>query len=157
MANVQLRKIIESDLDTFFEQQLDHAANQMAAFTAKDPTDYDGFQLKWEKILADVAIVVRTIIYKGQIAGNILSHGWFGDPEVSYWIGKKFWGLGIATEALAIFLKVEGKRPLFARAAKDNIASIRVLEKCGFVKFGEDSGFANARGQEIDEILLRLD
>jgi RimJ/RimL family protein N-acetyltransferase len=47
-------------------------------------------------------------------------------------------------------------RPLHARAAADNIASVRVLEKCGFVVTGHDRGFANARGTEIDEVLLTL-
>jgi RimJ/RimL family protein N-acetyltransferase len=45
---------------------------------------------------------------------------------------------------------------MYARVAKDNLASRRVLEKCGFTVIGEDKGFANARGQEIDELLLEL-
>ena len=32
----------------------------------------------------------------------------------------------------------------------------RVLAKCGFEVTGEDIGFANARGQEIEEFVLRL-
>jgi RimJ/RimL family protein N-acetyltransferase len=47
-------------------------------------------------------------------------------------------------------------RPLRARAAADNAGSIRVLEKCGFVVTGRDRGFANARGEETDEVLLTL-
>jgi RimJ/RimL family protein N-acetyltransferase len=35
--------------------------------------------------------------------------------------------------------------------------SQRVLEKCGFRRVGEGRGFANARGEEIDEVLFRLD
>ena len=48
-------------------------------------------------------------------------------------------------------------RPLFARAAKDNAGSIRVLQKCGFGISGEDRGFANARSGEVDEFVLRLE
>jgi len=47
-------------------------------------------------------------------------------------------------------------RPLHARAAKDNVASIRVLQKCGFVVTGSDRSFATARGMEIDEAILEL-
>ena len=47
-------------------------------------------------------------------------------------------------------------RPLYARAAKDNIGSRRVLEKCGFVVIGEDKGYAHARGMETEEVVLRL-
>src|SRR5262249_44237054 len=81
---------------------------------------------------------------------------WSGKLEVSYWIGRAFWGKGIATKALAALLGSVKTRPLYARAARDNIASIRVLEKCGFMNAGYDRGFANARGEEIDEVVFEL-
>ena len=58
--------------------------------------------------------------------------------------------------ALSAFVGGLAERPLYARAAADNIASIRVLEKCGFVLIGRDRGFANARGAEIEEVVLEL-
>jgi uncharacterized protein YbjT (DUF2867 family) len=80
-----------------------------------------------------------------------------GRTEVSYWLGKEYWGKGIATRALSGFLAhVNAKRPIYARAASDNVASLRVLEKCGFTITGQDRGFANARGQEVSEFLLSL-
>ena len=155
--DIYLRDVIEADLPIFFEQQLDPEANRMAAFTAKDPTDREPFMVKWGKILADERIRIKTILYGEQVAGHIVSHGWFGEPEVSYWLGKEYWGRGIATAALMQFLEVVQMRPLYARAVKDNIASIRVLEKCGFTACGEDRGFANARGEEVEEIIFRLE
>src|SRR4029453_19193159 len=74
----------------------------------------------------------------------------------TYWIGREFWGRGIATQALAVLLSAVKTRPLYARAAKDNIASLRVLEKCGFTITGYERGFANARGEEIEEVVLEL-
>jgi len=47
-------------------------------------------------------------------------------------------------------------RPLYARAAKDNTTSIRILNKCGFKLIGHERGFANARGIEIEEVVLEL-
>jgi RimJ/RimL family protein N-acetyltransferase len=76
---------------------------------------------------------------------------------VGYWLGKPFWGQGIATAALRALLLEVRNRPLYARVAKDNLASLAVLTKGGFTVIGEDIGFANARGQEIEEWLLRLD
>lgn len=152
-----LRDVSEDDLPTFFKQQLDADANHMAAFTAKNPADRSAFSAHWAKILADDSIKIKTILYRANIAGHIASHEWFGDPEVTYWIGKEFWGIGIATRALSQFLSDLEVRPLYARAARDNIASIRVLEKCGFVVSGHDRGFANARGDEIDELILKLE
>ena len=153
---MSLREVRESDLDTFFRQQLDPEANTMAAFTAKDPTDKGAFMAHWAKIRADEGITLRTIIIDDKVGGHILCHGWFGDPEISYWIGKEYWGRGAATRALKEFLLILDTRPLYARAAKDNVASIRVLEKGGFELSGHDKGFANARGEEIEEVIYVL-
>jgi RimJ/RimL family protein N-acetyltransferase len=154
---IKIRNIIESDLQVFFEQQLDPDANQMAAFTSKDPADRRAFDTKWEKILADDTITIRTILFNDAVAGHVVSHSWFGDPEISYWIGKEYWGKGIASESLMQFLTDLKQRPLFARVVKDNIGSMRVLEKCGFVVSGSDKGFANARGKEVEEIIYKID
>jgi RimJ/RimL family protein N-acetyltransferase len=45
-----------------------------------------------------------------------------GEREVGYWLGKGYWGKGIATQALKEFLKHIGTRPLYAHVAKHNIA-----------------------------------
>jgi RimJ/RimL family protein N-acetyltransferase len=158
LANaVRLRAVAEADLTVFFEQQLDPTANHMAAFTAPDPADREAFMARWTRILADETITPRTILLEGQVAGHIVSFEQFGQPAVSYWLGKEYWGKGLATAALAAFLEELEVRPLYARAAKDNIASIRVLEKCGFTVIGEEKGFANARSQEIEEFILKLE
>jgi RimJ/RimL family protein N-acetyltransferase len=52
--------------------------------------------------------------------------------------------------------EVVTERSLFARAAEDDLASRRVLEKCGFVVVGQDRANADARGGEIVEVRLRL-
>jgi RimJ/RimL family protein N-acetyltransferase len=51
---------------------------------------------------------------------------------------------------------VETTRPLYARVASDNLASIRVLEKAGFQAVSEMLSYANARNVEIAETLLEL-
>ncbi|MFH0882381.1 MAG: GNAT family N-acetyltransferase [bacterium] len=154
---VQLRDVTDADLSHFFEHQLDTEANHMAAFTTEDPTDHDAFLAHWTKIRGDQATVIKTILFDGDVAGHIASFRRFGDLEVTYWIGKESWGKGIASSALAQFLAIQKERPIHARAARDNVASLRVLEKCGFTITGEDKGFANARGEETEELILRLD
>ncbi|MFO7635640.1 MAG: GNAT family N-acetyltransferase [Caldilinea sp.] len=157
MPDLCLRNVVDEDLSVFYAQQLDADAIHMAAFTAKDPTDQAAFLAHWHRILTDPAVIVRTIRYAGQVAGHVLSYVENGKPEVSYWIGKAYWGQGIATWALAALLAdVDRRRPIFARVAKDNLASRRVLEKCGFKIIDEDKGFANARAAEIEELLLEL-
>ena len=140
--NVSLRDVMEEDLPTFFAYQRDPGANHMAAFTARDPEDRVAFAAHWTKILDDESITTKTILFDGRVAGHVLSFEQFGEREVSYWIGRDYWGKGIATRALSEFLGHVTERPLHARAARDNAASIRVLEKCGFVISGEDKGFS---------------
>jgi RimJ/RimL family protein N-acetyltransferase len=155
-GRVTLREVIETDLDVFFENQRDPQANRMAAFTAKDPSDREAFDRQWARILADDEVIIRTILYNGQVAGSVLSYIQSDEREVSYWLGREYWGKGIATQSLAQYLDQVKARPLYARVAKDNLASLRVLEKCGFKITGEDRGFANARGEEVEEYFLTL-
>ena len=157
-SSIVLREVMMSDLPIFFDQQLDPEANWMAAFTRKDPADRDTFMAHWMKILEDEATTIQTILFNGSVVGSVFSYVDEDEhPEVSYWIGKPYWDKGIATCALSAFLEHSKIRPLYARAAQDNIGSLRVLEKCGFTRIGEDKGFANARGEEVEEFLLRLD
>ena len=156
-AAVRLRETTPGDVDIFFRQQLDPDAIWMAAFTGKDPADRAAFAARWARILGDETMVKRTVIYEGQVAGHVASFERDGEPEITYWLGREFWGKGIATLALAGFLREHTQRPLHARVAKDNKGSLRVLEKCGFRVTGEDRGFANARGEEIEEYVLTLD
>ncbi len=157
MNELLLRPVVADDLPTFFDQQADPDANYMAAFTVKEPTDRAAFMARWQRILAEPTVIIRTIVADGEIAGSVLSYEEEGRPEVSYWLGRAFWGRGIATRALAAFLAdVNRTRPIYARAAKDNAGSLRVLEKCGFAVVGEDKGFANARGAETEEYVLAL-
>jgi RimJ/RimL family protein N-acetyltransferase len=155
--DLTLRDVDDADLPIFFEHQLDPQANHMAAFTAKDPADRVAFMAHWARILADQTTVNRTIVFEGRVAGHVASFIQAGEREVTYWVGREFWGRGLATGALAALLGIVRERPLFARAAKDNLGSLRVLEKCGFRIIGEDSGFAEARGVEVEEYILRLD
>ncbi len=155
--SVELRAVIDSDLPLFFEHQRDKTANHMAAFSATDPEDHAAFDAHWLRIRANPAIMLRTILADGGVAGYVAHFVQFGDPAVAYWLDRAVWGQGIATRALGLLLQEIPTRPLFGRAAKDNLGSIRVMEKCGFVIIGQDTGFAEARGQVVEEVILRLD
>ncbi|NUT91784.1 MAG: GNAT family N-acetyltransferase [Saccharothrix sp.] len=157
MSGVHLRDVTEADVLVFFEHQLDPEANHMAAFGAADPTDRAAFLVRWARILADDAVVTKTIVFDGRVVGHIAKFTQFGEPEVTYWIDREYWGMGLATAALSEFLALDPTRPLYARAAVDNLGSLRVLDKCGFVAVGEDVGYAEGRGEDVEEFILRLD
>lgn len=153
---ITLRDVTDADLAVLFDLQRDPAYNHMAAFTHKDPDDRAAFEAHWKKIRANPEIKNRTIVFEGQVVGHIASFVVDGEREITYGIARHLWGRGLATEALRAFLAIDTDRPLRARAAKDNLGSLRVLAKCGFEVTGEDTGFANARGREIEEVVLRL-
>lgn len=150
---ILLRDVTETDLPIFYEQQLDLEANAMAAFPARDR---ESFMVHWTKIMADESVILKTILFDGQVAGNIVCWEQSGEREVGYWLGKEFWGKGIATKALSEFLNQVKTRPLVAHVAKQNIASRRVLEKCGF-KFVREDKYLDKRGAELEELILKLD
>lgn len=152
--DVQLRDVLETDLPIFFEQQLDLEAAQMAALPSRGK---DTFMAHWTRIMRDDSILIKTILFNGNVAGNMVCFDQLGEREVGYWLGKEYWGKGIATQALAEFLKHVDTRPLYAHVARHNVASRRVLEKCGFTVTGEDSFFSQALGRNVEEYILTLD
>jgi RimJ/RimL family protein N-acetyltransferase len=154
---VTLRNVETSDISIFFEQQLDPEANRMAAFVRKERHDRAAFDAHWKRIMNAPGIVNKTILRGAEVAGSIACFPQEGELEVTYWIGKEHWGKGVATEALKQLLQEITHRPIFARAAKDNIGSVRVLQKCDFKIIGEDKGFAQGRGGETEEYIFRLD
>jgi RimJ/RimL family protein N-acetyltransferase len=128
---VRLRNIEPNDLPIFYEQQLDPDATRMAGFAARDRASFDAH---WERnILGNPAAIAQAILVDGEVAGNIGSWLQDGIRFVGYWIGKEYWGKGVATRALGAFLHLVTDRPLYANVVKHNVGSIRVLEKCGFI------------------------
>jgi RimJ/RimL family protein N-acetyltransferase len=126
---VHLRVVNEADLPIFFEHQLDPVAYQMAGLPSRDR---EAYMVHWAKNMRDDQNYNRTILFNGQVVGYIVSFIMEGEREVGYWIGREFWGKGIATQALSLFLKGITTRPLYAHVIKANVGSRRVLENCGF-------------------------
>ncbi|TPN82793.1 GNAT family N-acetyltransferase [Aquimarina algicola] len=153
---IELKCTTQDDLEILFLFQLDEDSNYLAAFTSKNPSDKAAYIKKWTRLLSDEKINVRTILLKNKIVGSIAKFEMEDNAEITYWIGKEFWGKGIATTALKKFLEVEKTRPLFGRIAFDNLGSKKVLENCGFSQIGTEKGFANAREKEIEEIIFKL-
>ncbi|MDX6448961.1 MAG: hypothetical protein QOD08_1424 [Gaiellaceae bacterium] len=154
---VSLRQVEDRDLDTLFQQVTDPESIRMAAFTAEDQTDRSAFLERMSRLRADASVSHRVIDVDGAVAGTIGSFRIDDRPEVTYWVDRTQWGRGIASAALEILLAETAERPMYARAASDNVGSLRVLEKAGFRRVGVDRGFARGRGEEIEETILRLD
>ena len=99
-----------------------------------------------ETLLPNASSYGRTIVANGNYIGDIWCYCIDVNEEpnamLSYCIFEKaYWSQGIATEAVAMFLKeVQAKYALSTMGAftfSDNFASIRVLEKNGFAELEE--------------------
>jgi RimJ/RimL family protein N-acetyltransferase len=141
-----LREVREDDLDVLFEQQREPEAVAMAVFPARER---EAFDAHWRRILADERLVAFVIDVDGEVAGNVVSWAQDGRQLVGYWLGREFWGRGLATAALAELVQELGTRPLHAWVASSNAGSIRVLEKCGFVRIGQHT-------TDVEEYLYEL-
>jgi len=152
---VSLRRVKTDDLPIFFVHQLDPESTTLAAFPSRDR---DAFFAHWtNNILGNTAAVNRTILAGDQVAGNIgaWTDAASNDRFICYWIGREFWGRGIASAAMSQFLRLESTRPLRAHVAQHNLGSIRVLEKAGFARVGEDTSTlpSGARTEEFIYLL----
>jgi RimJ/RimL family protein N-acetyltransferase len=151
---VRLRTVEDQDLDVFFDHQVDPEAFEMAAFPSRSK---DQFAAHWAKIRADDTTILRTIVADGTVAGNIGSWEQDGQRLLGYWVGREHWGRGVATEALAQFVRQVTARPLYAHVAVHNIGSIRVLEKCSFRRDRAQEATAPAPDDGIEEFIFVLD
>lgn len=156
VGHVELRELDDDDLDAVFEMMRDPAAVQMAAFTAADPNDRGVFDEWMARHRAAPEVSMFVVTEDGGFAGTAAAFSVDGDREVTYWIAPHAWGRGVATEALRILVSREPERPLYARAAAHNAASIAVLTKIGFTEVSRDVEFAPGIGREVEEVLMVL-
>ncbi len=147
--HIHLRPVVESDLPILFAHQRECEANAMAAFPARDR---EAFMAHWKTILGNETLVAMTVVVDNCVAGHVGC--WRQDVQrmVGYWIGKEYWGKGVATQMLSMFLRKVVDRPLYAYVTKHNLASIRVLEKCGFAFCEKTTAAFDESADGIEEL-----
>lgn len=176
---VVLRPVRPEDLPALFEFQCDPEASAMAG---TKPRTREAFFANWERSFADPWINSRVIEICPAANGETLAQGahaaltgalpvivgsigcfrtdaaapeWARD-NVGYAVARPFWGQGIASRALAMFLTQEQRRPLHATTVVTNLASQRILRKCGFRFLGTHMGEETERylAAEVAEFVL---
>ena len=141
--NIYLHPVTEADLAILFEFEHDPIASKMADFPSRKR---EKFYQHWQKnIFANQQAVALGIWQNNVLVGNVLS--WINDelatenePEVrlmGYWIGRKYWGQGIATQAVKIFLQHYISSPVYAYIDEHNQGSLKVAQSNGFVDVTE--------------------
>ncbi len=149
-----LRAITPADLPVFYRHQADPASNSMAVVHPRSRDEFDAF---WDRVLRDPGITARAIVVGRETVGHISCFQMDGLDAVGYWIAREHWGRGIATRALGLLLSEVPIRPLHARVARSNAASIRVLARCGFRLTVFRSAPADDRFPACEEALFVLD
>lgn len=127
---VEIRAVVVEDLPAHYAQQADPESRAMAGVPGRDRAAFDAH---WAKITADPLGRVRSIVEDDEVVGSIVAWDSDAGREVGYWIDRDHWGRGLASTALELFLAEESVRPLLAHIEPNNAASLRVLEKNGFV------------------------
>jgi RimJ/RimL family protein N-acetyltransferase len=150
---VWLRPLQPCDLPRMYDMQLDPESNRMAVTI---PRTGDAFDSHWVKSLNDPGITTRAVLVGEALVGYISCFPMDGQDHVGYWIDRAYWGMGIASRALHLLLREVAKRPLVATAATSNGASLRVLQKCGFVVELVRLSPASDRYPECEEAVLVL-
>lgn len=127
---VLLREVHPDDIAVFHRYQSDAEASALAGVPARDREAYEAH---WAKLMGDPQVTLRTVVADdGTVAGQLLSFPRDGVREIGYWLGRAYWGRGIATAALAEFVRLVEERPLHAVVTEENVASRRVVERNGF-------------------------
>jgi RimJ/RimL family protein N-acetyltransferase len=78
--------------------------------------------------------------------------------EIGFWLGESVWGRGVMTDAVSAFVPWAFERfslqRIYAHVFEFNQASVRVLEKSGFVREGRLRRAVIKDGRVLDEWLL---
>jgi len=99
--------------------------------------------------------LVRAIVFCDTIVGQVRLEYRDEEPELSYWLGQEHWGRGIGAHAVRSFVKRcftddPTLDHMIARVRPENTASLRILEKAGFIREGRSNAAP-------DWIILRRD
>lgn len=150
---VRLRKVEGGDLPWLYGMQLDPESNRMAATI---PRTAEAFEAHWAKVRRDPSLTARSILFGEEVVGTVSCFPHEGQVNIGYWIKRDHWGKGIASRALELLLNEVTTRPLFAHVATSNAASLRVLQKCGFVVERVQVSPATDRFPKCEEAVLVL-
>lgn len=161
---IQLRPWSMNDLTTLIELANDYEiANYMADVFPYPYTMKHGRKFI-ETTSGEHPVHIFAIIFESKPVGAIGIHPQTDimrkNAELGYWLGKKYWGKGIITEAVQQIIPVAFRlydiTRLYARTFGSNLASQKVLMKAGFTKEASISKSFFKNGRFEDEIIYAI-
>ncbi|MCD8084967.1 MAG: GNAT family N-acetyltransferase [Clostridiales bacterium] len=147
---IELKERTEQHVKMYYEKTQDAEIKDLLPSSAK--TLEDALRMYMETKSESAKSIGKTIYYNGEYVGDIWCYGLWEEPDamLSYCIfEKKLWGKGIATEAVRLFVEFLRNdyhiKTIGAFTYRNNIASVRVLNKNGFalIEQFEDAGRAS--------------
>lgn len=150
---VRVRNVTPDDLPRMYEMQLDPESNRLAVTI---PRTAEVFDAHWADALRDPSVTAKAILLGEALVGYVACFPRDGRANVGYWISREHWDKGIASRALGLLLLEVVERPVYALVATSNGASLRVLQKCGFVVERVQVSPASDRYPECEEAVLVL-
>lgn len=150
---MDLREVEQGDLPLLFEFHNDPESYRMSGLPPKERHD---FMDHWAGILANDRILKRMVLIDSQPVGYAVCFDQDGLSFLGYWVRRESWGRGIGTQAVARFLELVDRRPLFAIVSSGNAGSIRILEKTGFLAVHPLPEWFRAREGESGALLFAL-
>lgn len=161
LGNIIIRNWQEKDSKSLSK----NANNKKIWDNLRDEFPYPYTELaakEWIKIAnQDNPLTNFAIEYKGKAVGGIgiikQTDVFRKNAEIGYWVGEKYWNKGIASKALKAMIEYTFENfdiiRLFAHVFDTNIASKRVLKKCGFI---EEARLKNViiKNNEIQDCLI---
>jgi ribosomal-protein-alanine N-acetyltransferase len=145
------------------ESLVKHANNEKIAMNLRDgfPNPYSMTDaVSWIKmVMENKKDVIFAIEVDGEVCGGIGLHGGKDvcryNAEIGYWLSEQHWGKGITTEAVELLVRFGFEKfswtRIYAGIFSSNLASIKVLEKCGFKQEASFKKSVKKRGEYLDE------
>lgn len=141
--------IFETDKPTYFSLYTDTQVNEFYGYDYREdfkgesvtPEYFYGFMQELKAKKEEYSLAVRL---NGQMIGEIVIYNfdYFGGVEIGFRFFKSFWGYGYAYESvLAVleYLKQLKCVKIKSRAYKQNLPSVKLIEKLGFTKTEESA------------------
>ncbi|KZK95684.1 putative ribosomal N-acetyltransferase YdaF [Pseudovibrio sp. Ad46] len=157
-----LREMREADLERLTEYLSDYDVAKMLCSPPHPFSLEDGQQYLAQTMGGDLTEEIHWAIeHEGQFCGYFKANYLTTHAGIGYWLGKPHWGKGLMSEALHLALtylfQKRGLETLQTGAFRCNPASLRVLQKVGFVTKGLRTNTSNARGgEELEEEFLKV-
>lgn len=152
-----LRYLKEDDLESVFNNYAndDEVTKFLSWPTHKDLNDTKMIFDIWDKEDDELKKYHYFLVLKetNELIGSCCVHCFIdGNPEIGIVLGRKWWRQGLMTEAVLELIKQlfsDGYEKIIMKAVDQNIASNKLIQKCGFKYVGIEKFYAPLKNQKF--------